>query len=99
MSYAEFESGDLTLSVADPLKLGKEQFRPSNSYVALHVDDVDKARAELEAKGVAFRGETYDSGVCHMAFFQDPDGNALMLHNRYALRPAKEPLVRREGKD
>jgi hypothetical protein len=25
-----------------------------------------------------------DTGVCHMAFFTDPDGNDLMLHNRYA---------------
>jgi len=42
------------------------------------------ARAELEAKGVEFDGETVDTGVCHMAFFKDPDGNALMLHRRYA---------------
>lgn len=31
-----------------------------------------------------FAGETIDSGVCHMAFFADPDGNGLMLHHRYA---------------
>ena len=46
--------------------------------------DVAAGRAELEAKGVAFDGETLDTGVCHMAFFRDPDGNALMLHRRYA---------------
>ena len=46
------------------------------------------ARAELEAKGVEFEGETFDTGVCHMAFFQDPDGNALMLHRRYKPREA-----------
>ena len=40
----------------------------------------------LEAKGVEFAGDTFDSGVCHMAFFSDPDGNALMLHRRYAPR-------------
>jgi hypothetical protein len=39
---------------------------------------------ELEAKGVVFDGETFDTGVCHMAFLSDPDGNNLMLHNRYA---------------
>ena len=33
---------------------------------------------------VEFEGETRDSSVCHMAFFSDPDGNALMLHRRYA---------------
>jgi hypothetical protein len=31
-----------------------------------------------------FDGETFDSGVCHMATFADPDGNQLVLHNRYA---------------
>ena len=46
--------------------------------------DVEEARAALEAKGVEFDGETFDTGVCHMAFFRDPDGNALMLHRRYA---------------
>ena len=40
-------------------------------------------RAELEAKGVEFNGDTFDTGVCHMAlFFPDPDGNDLMLHHR-----------------
>ena len=47
--------------------------------------DVD-ARAELEAKGVEFAGETFDTGVCLMALFTDPDGNDLMLHHRYAPR-------------
>ena len=36
--------------------------------------------------GVDFVGETLDTGVCHMAFFSDPDGNAMMLHHRYAPR-------------
>ena len=54
--------------------------------MALHVDDVEAARASLEGKGVAFQGDTLDTGVCHMAFFADPDGNALMLHHRYAPR-------------
>jgi predicted enzyme related to lactoylglutathione lyase len=50
------------------------------------VDDVKKAREELEEKGVEFMGETMDTGVCHMAFLTDPDGNDLMLHHRYAPR-------------
>jgi predicted enzyme related to lactoylglutathione lyase len=54
------------------------------SPLALGVDDVHAARAELEAKGVQFMGETFDTGVCHMAIFSDPDGNDLMLHHRYA---------------
>jgi predicted enzyme related to lactoylglutathione lyase len=60
-------------------------FQPQkNAHPALQVDDVEAARRELEAKGVAFAGEILDTGVCHMAFFTDPDGNDLMLHHRYA---------------
>jgi hypothetical protein len=52
----------------------------------LHVEDVAAARAELESRGVQFMGDILDTGVCHMAFFADPDGNPLMLHHRYAPR-------------
>lgn len=82
----EVEAGNLTLQVADAASVGQE-FRPSKSPLALHVEDVEAARAELESKGVEFEADTLDSGVCHMAFFSDPDGNALMLHNRYAPKP------------
>jgi predicted enzyme related to lactoylglutathione lyase len=58
--------------------------------LALHVEDVGAARALLESRGVAFRGETVDSGVCHQAYFADPDGNPLALHHRYA-PPAPPP--------
>ena len=62
-------------------------FAPSkNGHIAFHVDDVAAARAELEGKGVEFQGDTFDTGVCHMALFTDPDGNDLMLHSRYAPR-------------
>jgi predicted enzyme related to lactoylglutathione lyase len=63
------------------------EFAPQrNGHLALHVDDVEEARKELEGKGVEFQGETFDTGVCHMALFRDPDGNDLMLHRRYASR-------------
>jgi catechol 2,3-dioxygenase-like lactoylglutathione lyase family enzyme len=81
----EYETGSLTLQVMDAASVGQE-FKPSGHPIALHVDDVEAARAELESKGVEFQGETIDSGVCHMAFFRDPDGNILMFHNRYAPR-------------
>jgi catechol 2,3-dioxygenase-like lactoylglutathione lyase family enzyme len=81
----EFEAGSLTLQVMDAASIGRE-FEPSGHPIALHVEDVEAARTELEAKGVEFLGETIDSGVCHMAFFRDPDGNVLMFHNRYAPR-------------
>ena len=83
----EFETGSLTLQVMDAESIGRE-FEPSTHPIALHVDDVAASREKLEAAGVAFQGETIDSGVCHMAIFSDPDGNTLMLHHRYAPRGA-----------
>lgn len=83
--YAEFETGNVTLSVYEPAAMGLT-FAANPNAVALHVGDVGTARAELERRGVAFAAETLDTGVCHMAFFGDPDGNALMLHHRYAPR-------------
>jgi catechol 2,3-dioxygenase-like lactoylglutathione lyase family enzyme len=82
---AEFETGSLTLALLHSQALGIE-FRPNNHPIALHVDDVEAARAALESRGVSFTAETVDTGVCHMAYFADPDGNALMLHHRYAPR-------------
>lgn len=83
--FAEFETGNLTLSVIVPEKMGMEHYTTPNP-IALHVEDMDAARSRLEAAGVVFAGETFDTGVCHMAFFADPNGNALMLHHRYAPR-------------
>lgn len=81
----EFETGNLTLAVLEIEQFGMP-FSVSRSPIALRVEDVAAARAELEGKGVTFHGETIDSGVCHQAFFSDPDGNALILHHRYAPR-------------
>jgi predicted enzyme related to lactoylglutathione lyase len=80
---AEFEPGDVTIALLNNGKLGIE-FQASKVPVAYQVDDVEAARAELESRGVSFVADTIDSGVCHMAHFTDPDGNVLMLHNRYA---------------
>jgi predicted enzyme related to lactoylglutathione lyase len=85
-NFAEFETGAVTLSVVDPQRMGIGEFRPNANHLALHVEDVAAARATLEERGVSFMGDTFDTGVCHMAFFADPDGNDLMLHHRYAPR-------------
>ena len=83
MPAAEFETGTLTIAVMQSDAFGIE-FQPHTHPVALHVEDVQAARARLEAHGVVFAADTMDSGVCHMAHFSDPDGNALMFHHRYA---------------
>jgi len=81
-SDMEFGCGQVTLDVFEPSSIGQE-FAPSPAGIALRVDDVDETRAELEAKGVQFDGETLVTEVCRMAFFKDPDGNVLILHRRF----------------
>ena len=81
-SDMEFRAGQVTLDIFDPSSVG-QPFAPSSAGMALRVPDVDAARAELEAKGVEFEGETIETSVCKQAWFKDPDGNALMLHRRF----------------
>ena len=81
----EFETGNLTLALMQVDAFGIE-FSPINTPIAMRVDDVHAAREELESRGVEFMGDILDSGVCHQAFFADPDGNALAIHHRYAPR-------------
>jgi len=82
----EFWAGETCFGIWEPARFGTEFAPQKNGHLALQVDDVAAARAELEGKGVEFAGEILDTGVCHMAFFTDPDGNDLMLHHRYAPR-------------
>jgi catechol 2,3-dioxygenase-like lactoylglutathione lyase family enzyme len=81
----ELETPNVTLSFWEPERESMP-FVANEAGFALRVVDVGKARAELEAKGVEFIGETWDSGVCRFAAFRDPDGNTLILHRRYAPR-------------
>jgi catechol 2,3-dioxygenase-like lactoylglutathione lyase family enzyme len=88
MPAREFETGSLTIAVMQSDAFGIE-FKPHSHPIALHVDDVEAARGELDSKGFEFAADTMDSGVCHMAHFRDPDGNVLMFHHRYAPKDAK----------
>jgi predicted enzyme related to lactoylglutathione lyase len=81
--WPEIETGNVSLYLIDPKSVGWE-FVPHTAHVALRVADVAESRRELERRGVAFQGDVRDSGVCHMAFFKDSEGNRLMLHRRYA---------------
>ena len=84
--HGEYEqwAGQTCFGIWEPARIGMPFAPQKNAHPALHVDDVESARKELEVKGVEFNGETFDTGVCHMALFTDPDGNDLMLHRRYA---------------
>jgi catechol 2,3-dioxygenase-like lactoylglutathione lyase family enzyme len=85
--WPEFQLGEnVSLYLMDPKGIGQEFEGPHNAHIALRVPDVAETRKQLEERGIEFEGDIFDSGVCHMAFFRDPDGNALMLHRRYAPR-------------
>jgi catechol 2,3-dioxygenase-like lactoylglutathione lyase family enzyme len=85
----EFWIGPTCVAIWDPAQFGMGFAPQKNAHLVLHVDDVAATRADLETKGVEFIGDVMDTGVCHMTFFTDPDGNDLMLHNRYA--PSRPP--------
>jgi catechol 2,3-dioxygenase-like lactoylglutathione lyase family enzyme len=82
--WPEFETGNVTILLNTPEQTGVP-FAPSNTALALRVPDVAAAMEKLGQAGVEFLfPDAYDSGVCHMAFFKDPDGNSLILHRRHA---------------
>jgi catechol 2,3-dioxygenase-like lactoylglutathione lyase family enzyme len=84
-AWPEFRLGEnLCLYLLDPTNIGQQFTGPHTAAIALRVPDVASARSALEGQGVQFDADTLDTGVCHMALFRDPDGNALMLHRRYA---------------
>ena len=83
-SQYEFWVGETCFGIWEPEKMRMPFSPQKNAHIALHVDDIEAARSDLEARGVEFLGETFDTGVCKMALFIDPDGNDLMLHSRYA---------------
>ena len=86
-SFPEFQLGEnVSMYLIKLENIGSTFSAPHTAHIALRVPDVAATRSELESRGVAFEGDTLDTGVCHMAFFRDPDGNALMLHRRYAPR-------------
>jgi predicted enzyme related to lactoylglutathione lyase len=82
--FPEYRLGEnVSLYLLQMENIGSTFTGPHTASIALRVPDVHEAQKELEAKGVVFSGEPFDTGVCHMGIFKDPDGNVLMLHRRY----------------
>jgi hypothetical protein len=83
--HAQFElwAGDTCLGIWKPARLAWSS-RPRRTRVSPSTLMTWRTRAPSRAKGVTFVGETLDTGVCHTAFFTDPDGNDLLPHHRYA---------------
>jgi catechol 2,3-dioxygenase-like lactoylglutathione lyase family enzyme len=84
VTEGEVEAPNLTLSFWNPEADG-EEFQPNTAGIALRVEDVEAAVEEARAHGAEVVG-IEDTGVCHMGFVKDPDGNTLILHRRYAPR-------------
>jgi catechol 2,3-dioxygenase-like lactoylglutathione lyase family enzyme len=83
-AWPEFEADNVGLVLSTPEQRGESEYRTAYG-LALRVDDVQESMRRLRDRGVTFEfQEPYDSGVCHMGFFRDPDGNSLLLHRRYA---------------
>ena len=83
--FPEYQLGEnVSVYLLSMESIGSSFQGPHTAGFALRVPDVAETRKELEVKGVEFHGETLDTGVCHMAFFRDPDGNEMVLHRRYA---------------
>jgi catechol 2,3-dioxygenase-like lactoylglutathione lyase family enzyme len=83
--FPEFQLGEnVSLYLLSLESVGSKFIAPHTAGFAVRVPDVEETRKELEAKGVVFHRDTLDTGVCHMAFFADPDGNEIVLHRRYA---------------
>jgi catechol 2,3-dioxygenase-like lactoylglutathione lyase family enzyme len=81
---SEVETPNVTLSFWIPEEQG-QPFVPNENGIALRVVDVRVAVEEVRAAGGEVMG-LEDSGVCHMGFIKDPDGNVVILHRRYAPR-------------
>jgi catechol 2,3-dioxygenase-like lactoylglutathione lyase family enzyme len=86
-NWIEFETGNVTLALVTPEEMGIPFDPLPFGAIALRVPDLEAAKESLTGAGVEFAGETWDSGVCTGAAFNDPDGNGLLLHHRYAPYP------------
>jgi predicted enzyme related to lactoylglutathione lyase len=82
--WPEFEAGNVGFALSMPEQKGGRDYAAEYA-IALRVADVGASMERLQERGVEFEfPQVYDSGVCHMAFLSDPDGNSLVLHHRYA---------------
>ena len=81
--WVEYEAGNVTLAVMTPHTHDYDFSALPPSTIALRVTDVAAAKAKLEAAGLEV-GDVWDSGACKGAGVNDPAGNRVLLHRRYA---------------
>lgn len=81
--WIEYDIGPGTLAISN---MSGDKWKPSANgpSAALEVEDFDAALDALRAGQAVFLVEPMDTGFCRMAIVQDPDGNALTIHQRAA---------------
>ncbi len=81
--WAEFQAGGVTLGLEEVRKRGGSYRPPWGGAVAsFQVDSIEKAKADLETKGIHFTTGILTFEKVKVAQFEDPDGNRLELHER-----------------
>src|ERR1700760_2658897 len=85
---AEYQAGNLTLAIRRTEDFGGT-FSRNAMPIALQVADVAAARERLEAQGVRFVSDTFDSGVCWQAICRDRAATPLSRPPRYAPKAAR----------
>ncbi|HZN21390.1 MAG TPA: VOC family protein [Gaiellaceae bacterium] len=84
--WVEYEAGNVTLAVMTPHTHDYDFTALPPATIALRVADVAAAKATLEEAGLEV-GDVWDSGGCRGAGVEDPAGNRILLHRRYAPYP------------
>ena len=72
---AEFWIGQTCFGIYEPTTFGLEFAPQKTAHIAMHVEDVEAARTELEGKGVEFLTENHGWGDYRWTHFRGPDGN------------------------
>ena len=86
-TWIEFETGNVTLALVDRPSAGQHFDPLPVGSVVIRVPDVDAAKVKLQEAGVEIVGETWASGVCNGAVFEDSEGKGLAVHHRYSPYP------------
>lgn len=77
------DAGSTTIEIVEDTSRGTDALEGGWNHIALEVPDVDAAYAELSARGIPFhiRPSNFpeEAPAMRIAFFRDPDGNALEL--------------------
>jgi catechol 2,3-dioxygenase-like lactoylglutathione lyase family enzyme len=78
---AEGRGAEFTLADGTTFGVWRPDGEASGGCVMLAVENAVAAVAEFRARGAEF-SDPQETPVCYMSFGKDPDGNALIVHQR-----------------